>query len=37
MGLADAIAALLAALDHVGGQAGAVLQQIIDIMSGVGG
>lgn len=35
MGIADAIAALAAALDHVGGQAAAVLQQIIDVMSGL--
>lgn len=36
MGIADAIAALLAALGHVGGVAGDVLQSIIDVMSGGG-
>ena len=35
MGIADAMAALAAALDHVGGQAAGVLQQIIDVMSGI--
>lgn len=35
MGIADAIAALMAALANVGGQAANVLQQIIDVMSGV--
>jgi len=34
MGIADAIAAILDAMSHVGGQAGGVLQQIADTMSG---
>lgn len=33
---ADAIAALLAALGSVGGNAAAVLQQIIDALTGAG-
>jgi len=34
MGIADAIAAILSAMAHVGGQAADVLQQIVDTMSG---
>ena len=37
MGLADAIAAIMAILDRVGGAAGEVLQMVIDLLTGLGG